>query len=67
MICCLLFGGIIVSSGSSSISSGSSTFFNEVILSAIFDPATSTAAGIILSDNCLPANLLILNSSFFNT
>ena len=30
--------------------------FNEVILTAIFDPAKSTAAGTILSDNCLLAS-----------
>ena len=65
MICCLFPCGIIISSGSSISSSGSS-LFNEIILLAIFDPATSTAAGIIFYDNCLPGNLPIFDPSFFN-
>ena len=40
--------------------------FNEVILSAIFDSAKSTAAGIIFSETCCPANLPIFKPSFFN-
>ena len=54
MICCLFPGGMIISSSESL-----SLPFNEVILSAILDPATSIAAGIILSVNFLVA-------SFFN-
>ena len=37
--------------------------FNEVISSAIFDPAKSAAAGMILSESCLPATF---DPYFFN-
>ena len=48
---------ISCSSSISSCGSSLSDIFNEIILSAIFDPAKSTAAGMILSESCLPANL----------
>ena len=57
----LLCGGIIIYSFSSIPTCGFtlSDNFNEVILSAIFDPAKSTVAGAILSESCLPASFLI--------
>ena len=41
MISCLFSGGILISCSSSVISYGLSLTFNEVILSAIFDPIKS--------------------------
>ena len=63
-ICCLFSGGIIISCGCSC--GFSSLTFNEVILFAVSDPATSTAAEIILSDNYLVASFLIFYHTYFD-
>ena len=61
---CLWCGGIIISCCSDSISCGFSfsDTFNEVLLSAIFDPAKPTTAGMILSESCLLASFFSILS-----